>query len=509
MFEPSSKPCSPAGSDFGRDLALDRKFFDSIPLGLVFLAEGGRIVSANAAAGRILGLSPERMVGTLAEDARWEAVSPDGSPFPAAEHPFVLAWHGGRLVDNVLMGVRNQDSGERRWLNINAVPLFRDGGTVPCQVCATLDDVTAKKLADDRDRARNQTLELVAKGAPLRDILHAIVRDVEREDPRMICTILLLDRSGKHLQHGAAPSMPVFFNQAVDGLAIGVGVGSCGTAAATGKRVVVEDISTHPYWAPYTELAAAAGLGACWSEPIRSTRGPVLGTFAIYHREPCAPTLEDLIRIENAANLASIAIEHARVQEDLEHQARTDYLTGLANRRHFWEQAEAEVTRCLRYHNPLSLLMLDVDHFKRINDRWGHKVGDLVLQSLADTCRAALRDVDLPGRLGGEEFAVLLPETSGDQALEVAERLRRAMAETPLRLGDGELIRYTVSFGVGTLAGGINNLELLFSQADRALYQAKEQGRNRVVAGSGILLLQARGTVSDAAPGETAGKSAQ
>ena len=129
--------------------------------------------------------------------------------------------------------------------------------------------------------------------------------------------MLLLSSDGKHLSRGVAPGLPDFYNTAIDGIEIGLGVGSCGTAAFTGERVVVEDIQTHPYWAPYKELAAQAGLQACWSQPIRAAGGQVLGTFAIYHRQPHAPDADDIGLIEQSANLASIAIEKRHTAQTL------------------------------------------------------------------------------------------------------------------------------------------------------------------------------------------------
>jgi diguanylate cyclase (GGDEF)-like protein/PAS domain S-box-containing protein len=114
-----------------------------------------------------------------------------------------------------------------------------------------------------------------------------------------------------------APSLPDFYNTAIDGIAIGVGVGSCGTAAFTGERVVVTDIATHPFWAPYKELAARAGLGACWSQPIRASTGDILGTFAIYHRDATAPAETDVHLIEQFARLASVAIERDKTAEKI------------------------------------------------------------------------------------------------------------------------------------------------------------------------------------------------
>ena len=168
-----------------------------------------------------------------------------------------------------------------------------------------------------------------------------------------------------------------------------------------------------------------------------------------------------------------------RIAHLLETQAHTDPLTGLANRRHFFESADAELARSRRYEAPLSLLMLDIDHFKEVNDAHGHRAGDRVLQKLAQTCLEVLRNVDVVGRVGGEEFAILLPETASEGAVEVAERLRAAVEAAEVVREEGVPIRVTVSIGAATLAGNAN-LDTLMSQADDALYDAKHRGRNRV-----------------------------
>jgi PAS domain S-box-containing protein len=160
-------------------------------------------------------------------------------------------------------------------------------------------------------------MTLMAGGNPLPVVLDAIVRAVEAEDPAILCSILLLDESGQHLLHGAAPSLPDDYNQAIHGVAISPTAGSCGTAAALGVRVVVADIQTHPLWADYKHLAAAAGLAACWSQPIRAANGQVLGTFAIYHRQVSAPDADDIAFIEAAADLAAIAIDRRRAEDSL------------------------------------------------------------------------------------------------------------------------------------------------------------------------------------------------
>lgn len=130
-------------------------------------------------------------------------------------------------------------------------------------------DITERKQSEQREQTRNRVLQLLADGAPLATILDAIVRGVEQEYPAMLCSILLIDNEGKRLLTGAAPSLPDFYNDAINGIEIGIGAGSCGTAVFTGQRVIVEDIETHPYWASYKNLTSKAGLGACWSEPVR------------------------------------------------------------------------------------------------------------------------------------------------------------------------------------------------------------------------------------------------
>ncbi|MDO9051275.1 MAG: CHASE domain-containing protein [Methylotenera sp.] len=175
--------------------------------------------------------------------------------------------------------------------------------------------------------------------------------------------------------------------------------------------------------------------------------------------------------------------ERKNLELELTHQAHLDYLTGLANRRHFMEQAEVELSRAIRYNTPLSILMLDIDLFKNVNDTYGHQMGDTVLQVLSKTCQDILRQVDVVGRIGGEEFAVILPETEAKEALEVAERLREAVASMEVAIPSGLPIHFTISIGVTTLHDKNVSIDMLLNQADKALYEAKETGRNKVCVG--------------------------
>jgi PAS domain S-box-containing protein len=166
--------------------------------------------------------------------------------------------------------------------------------------------------------AQRRVLSSVARGAPLQTILDELLRDIERENEGMLCSILLLDPDGIHVRHGAAPSLPAEYVQAIDGEPIGPRAGSCGTAAFRRQAVVVEDIATDPLWAGYREVALGFGLRACWSTPILDEQGAVLGTFAIYYRQPARPDPWHQRIIELVTDLAAIALVRQRLDDERE-----------------------------------------------------------------------------------------------------------------------------------------------------------------------------------------------
>jgi diguanylate cyclase (GGDEF)-like protein/PAS domain S-box-containing protein len=440
---------------------------DSSPIGIGWSDENGKIEYINRQFTELFGYTRE----DLPDLTTWYHLAyPDPEYRKTVIDPWqfsvIEARNMGTLPPELEVNVRCKDGTERHVL----IRVSWAGG----KRLVNFSDMSAHWQSERRNRAHDGMLEMVAKGSPLFAILHTIVHTIESEETSALCSILLLDAEGKHLLSGATLSLPEFYNEAINGVEIGMGVGSCGTAAYSGKRVVVEDIMSHEYWKPYAPLAAQAGLGSCWSEPIISSEGKVLGTFAIYHRTPTKPEESDIERIKFAANLAAIAIENRNARTELEHRAYSDYLTGLANRRSFLEQAEAELSRHHRYGGDLSLIMFDIDYFKKINDTYGHNVGDLVLQKIADICRTILRDIDIIGRIGGEEFAILLPQTDAGEAYNVAERLRIAIEEAMLQP------KFTASFGVVAAGKGSTEIDTLLNHSDGALYEAKGSGRNRV-----------------------------
>jgi diguanylate cyclase (GGDEF)-like protein len=187
---------------------------------------------------------------------------------------------------------------------------------------------------------------------------------------------------------------------------------------------------------------------------------------------------EDIKLIEEFANQAAITLRNNELYQETKYLATIDDLTGGFNRRYLFELGERELKRHNRLKHPLSALMFDIDYFKRVNDQYGHAVGDEVLRVLSGRATLQTREIDILGRYGGEEFVVLLPETKLDEALEIAERLRRVAVE-PMKIADLELA-VSISVGVAEANGDVS-LNHLLQRADVALYQAKREGRNRVV----------------------------
>jgi len=226
----------------------------------------------------------------------------------------------------------------------------------------------------------------------------------------------------------------------------------------------------------YEKLWATILSGAVWHGDLVNRRKD--GSY--YHEEmTITPVMDDNGAINHFIAVKQDITERKQLEENLQLLATTDSLTGVANRRHFLNRVSEEIKRIKRYGGTCVLIMLDLDHFKRINDTWGHATGDQVLRHFTQLVQGHLRDTDLLGRLGGEEFAVLLPETAQDGAVNLAERMRKHVEIEPARSEKGQ-IAYTVSLGLTSIAAQDGNPDAVLARADEALYQAKSNGRNQL-----------------------------
>ncbi|HKU44310.1 MAG TPA: sensor domain-containing diguanylate cyclase [Polyangiales bacterium] len=252
------------------------------------------------------------------------------------------------------------------------------------------------------------------------------------------------------------------------------GQGVLGWVAQTGLSARVDDSKADPRFAPND--ARGFDVNSLVSVPIRR-RGETLGVLSLSAGERCAFSPHD----ESLATLLAQAAAQALVTSQLEEAAITDAQTLALNHGQLLPRLRAAMERAELRSEPLSVLLIDLDHFKRVNDRHGHAVGDAVLRSFADKARELVRSADVLIRRGGEEFVLIMPGAVVSDARNVGERIRETLESNPLQLRDDLHVRQTVSVGVATW-DGIESPELLDERADLAMYEAKRMGRNRVVA---------------------------
>ncbi|MBL8058530.1 MAG: sensor domain-containing diguanylate cyclase, partial [Anaerolineales bacterium] len=228
------------------------------------------------------------------------------------------------------------------------------------------------------------------------------------------------------------------------------------------------------------DAADRAPLRAILAVPLRAG-DRLLGLLAVQGSTPDAYSADDQMLLEMLAAQAAIAFENARLFANTQRLANLDPLTRLYNRRHFFDLGQREFERVARHHSPLTILIADIDHFKRVNDTRGHLAGDQVLRAVAAGFRESLRDVDIIGRYGGEEFVVLMPETDMPEARRAGERLMQRLAHAPIPTDRGP-VSVTLSLGLAEMEAGYDiSLETLLDRADQALYAAKQAGRDRLV----------------------------
>jgi len=431
--------------------------------GIIFLDPEGRITDINPAAVSLL-LPADFPLGRLA----WEAF-PWLEPYKdkaEAQAEILLEGASPRYLD-----LRISPVGEGHGLNGRLI-LLHD--MTECKLTELelerryqAEKLRVEKLEDLRTRMLEVSAELVQ--APL---LEKIVRNTMELLEVKIGELALYDADEEELTVAVSQGI----GRTMEGHSLAVGEGVMGMVAQTGEPLMVEN---YRRWANrshhYEGLPIYAVLGA----PLRD-QDELLGAIAVaadHESHRFSPA--DLALLVLLAQHAAQAIRNARLFQQKERLATIDLLTGLPNRKHFIDLAEIEVERAFRYHKPLSAIMLDLDHFKKINETYGHHIGDQVLTKVAQLCQKTLRKVDVYGRYGGEELVVLMPETNRDHAFLAAARLRALVEAAPIATAQGE-VRLTVSLGVAELEGSGGSLERLLDALEKALIQAKLNGRNQV-----------------------------
>jgi diguanylate cyclase (GGDEF)-like protein/PAS domain S-box-containing protein len=424
--------------------------------GVILHAASGAVIACNPAAERILGMTAGQMTDHAATGALWTALRDNGLPFPPEEHPARVTLRTGMPQRDVTMGVRGP-GGALTWISVSTEPVEGGGAAAVC--CFT--DITDRRRAAREQVALQRIATLVATEAEPERVLERIAEEAAD---------LLGADAGEVLGFGGTGMYATL-------LAVWTGRGL--PAPERGASIFLPDDSVSAAVARTGSPARADG-GAADGPPAGVAvpvivDGAVWGSLGVACTRPGPLPAGAEALLCRLAELAALSVMSASARDQMATLASTDHLTGLWNRRAFQERLAAELERARRYDRPMALVMLDIDHFKRINDVHGHPVGDRVLIEVASRLFATVREGEVVARIGGEEFAWILPETGGESAVAAAERVRLAIAAETFT-GVGHL---TISLGVCDLDEGETASELI-RLADRALYWAKAGGRDRV-----------------------------
>ena len=369
------------------------------------------------------------------------------------------------------------EHGRRAWSERDRAAVENAAAAISTEIALRLSRTETARVRD-LVASHSRVHDLIARAAPLPDVLTEVVRGIERHDPSLIACVVLLDPETSTLHPGAGPSLPAPYLGAIDGVVIGPSVGTCGSAAWSGRLTITEDIAEDPKWAPVRDFATGFGLRHCWSMPIKAPGGLVLGTLAFYGRRPRRPLPEHLALLADWARVAGIAIERHRALERLMHDARFDALTGLPNRTAIFEALEKAIER-VRPESQLAVMFVDLDGLKELNDTLGHDRADEMLREIGERLSATVRSSDFVGRMSGDEFLVIAEDVArAEDAAQLGLRLLESVSK-PLPGLDATVV--TASIGISLVrAAGVDAREAV-RQADSAMYEAKRSGRDRCV----------------------------
>jgi PAS domain S-box-containing protein len=322
--------------------------------------------------------------------------------------------------------------GEIRDIHVVGHPVFSPSGDL-VEFVGTVMDITRRKRGEALRDGESRILEMIARDAPLKETLESLVHVLEAQFAGLLCSVLLLDEDGQHIRHGAAPSLPVPYTAAIDGLCIGPEAGSCGTAMYRREPVVVTDILQDPLWKQFRSAAEPYGLRACWSTPILAPSGKALGSFAMYYREPRSPNPAETRALEMATHLAGIAIERKLAREERERlrQAHAD----LAHINRVTTMGELTASLAHEIKQPISAAVTDA----KTCLRWLHRDEP----NMAEACAAASRivtDVTRAAEIIGRISLLFKKGAPQHELVDVNELIREMIV-----LLRNEAARYSIS----------------------------------------------------------------
>jgi len=370
-----------------------------------------------------------------------------------------------------------------RYLDVK-IDSIQTGDKANSSQIISLRNITRRKTSEIKEKEQRQLAEALADTASiinssldLDEVLNRILENVDKVVPHDTANIALVNEQDvvrfakiKGYEKFTIRDLVLSIEKNIDEMP------NLKKMAESGKSALISDTWADPEWVK--DVPGSGWIRSYIGAPIKR-KEKLLGFINLESAKPDFFKAKYLERLQALADQAAIAIENAQLFEEMEKLAITDSLTGLYNRRYFFAYAENEIERSKRYNKNLSIIMMDIDHFKKINDNFGHQIGDQVLKEIADICLAILRKVDVMCRYGGEEFVVLLPETEVTNAAHAAERMCTAISSLRLKSEKGD-VSVSVSIGVAEMEKSRGSFEKLLAAADAALYSAKETGRNRV-----------------------------
>lgn len=460
-----------------------RLLFETMAQGVLLQDDQGKVISGNPAAEHILGLTIEQMQGKLTYEPNGEPIREDGSKFTSEEHPVIEALRSGKEVNNVVMGIVNMQDGQRRWINVHAFPKTMPGEDHPTRVYVTFEDITERKKSEQAQHDANlqlsrgvEELSLLARLDELlqlcqnaQEAYQAIDTIVEHIFKSERGTIFMVEPDGSYQErvvwgHTGA-GLPIDRSQCM-----ALRYGRLYYLDDTRNGLVCDHI--HP------------------KVPVSTLCVPMIAQNEIYGSLHIEADLEngrlgglDESRRRLAmmvGNSIALALSNIRLRERLHEQAVRDPLTGLFNRRFMEESLKRELLRVERSEQSLAVLMMDIDHFKIYNDKYGHEAGDLLLTEVAKLIRSRIRGSDIACRYGGEEIVLVLPAVVEETVWQRTEMLRLEISQLRLVYAGEILEPVTVSVGIAMCPKDGKTPQDLLKRADQALYAAKEAGRNRI-----------------------------